>query len=72
VRLLYDSVLSSKKTISPRGAAKEQTPALRRVAPGHMAACHFAEQLQLQGVVATPTRANGAIVGASPAMPEGQ
>lgn len=52
---------------------KEQTPALRRVASGHMAACHFAEQLQLQGVaIATPSRANGAVAGAPLATPEGQ
>ncbi|MGH2559491.1 MAG: ABC transporter ATP-binding protein [Thermomicrobiales bacterium] len=29
---------------------KEETPALRTVAPGHIAACHFAEELDLAGV----------------------
>jgi peptide/nickel transport system ATP-binding protein len=29
---------------------KQETPALRTVAPGHVAACHFAEELQLAGV----------------------
>jgi len=29
---------------------REEAPALRQVAPGHLAACHFAEQLDLRGV----------------------
>ncbi|RIK40501.1 MAG: peptide ABC transporter ATP-binding protein [Chloroflexi bacterium] len=29
---------------------KEETPTLREVGPGHLAACHFAEQLTLRGV----------------------
>lgn len=30
---------------------KEETPTLRAIAPGHTVACHFAEELDLQGVV---------------------
>jgi oligopeptide/dipeptide ABC transporter ATP-binding protein len=29
---------------------REQTPALEEVSPGHSAACHFARELNLQGV----------------------
>jgi peptide/nickel transport system ATP-binding protein len=32
---------------------RTETPALREVAPGHFAGCHFAEQLSLRGVEAT-------------------
>ncbi len=31
---------------------RKEAPPLREVAPGHMAACHFAEELDLQGVAA--------------------
>jgi peptide/nickel transport system ATP-binding protein len=31
---------------------QQETPALRHVSPGHFAACHFAEELTLQGVSA--------------------
>ena len=30
----------------------QEAPALRQISPGHFAACHFAEELTLQGVVA--------------------
>ena len=33
-----------------RDRCKVETPALREVAPGHFAACHFSEELQLRGV----------------------
>lgn len=32
----------------------EQAPVLREVAPGHLAACHFADELELAGPVAPP------------------
>jgi peptide/nickel transport system ATP-binding protein len=35
-----------------RDRCKVETPALREVAPGHFAACHFSEELPLRGVVA--------------------
>ena len=31
----------------------QETPALREIAPGHLAACHFAEELTLTGVTAS-------------------
>ena len=31
----------------------QETPALREISPGHMTACHFAEELTLAGVTAS-------------------
>ncbi|RIK34797.1 MAG: peptide ABC transporter ATP-binding protein [Chloroflexi bacterium] len=33
-----------------------ETPALREITPGHLAACHFADELQLRGAVEPATR----------------
>jgi peptide/nickel transport system ATP-binding protein len=35
---------------------KQETPALREIAPAHAVACHFAEELSLQSVARTPKR----------------
>jgi len=39
-----------------QGSCKTDAPVLREVAPGHSVACHFAQQLSLQGVVYTSKR----------------
>ncbi len=37
-----------------RDICSSEIPALREVSPGHMAACHFAGELSLQGIEVTP------------------
>ena len=37
--------------VGENGCGKTDEPALREVRPGHFAACHYAEDLTLRGVV---------------------
>jgi peptide/nickel transport system ATP-binding protein len=41
-----------------RERCKVEVPPLREVRPGHYAACHFSEELELKGVVADRTKVN--------------
>jgi peptide/nickel transport system ATP-binding protein len=44
---------------------KVEAPTLREVAPGHFSACHFAEELELQGVETIPLIANNSLAGSA-------